>query len=108
MRRLYCEKGIYYPANEKVKKEWLVLATMEDKAKELLSEEDYRVFINYSHRTIRQMFGIPNKIFTFVIPKNDEIDVRIIIFPKEPDGNKYELYLDEETNQPYILIEEGK
>ena len=43
MKRLYCEKGIYYPANEKVKKEWLVLATMEDKAKELLMQGVNRI-----------------------------------------------------------------
>lgn len=105
MKRLYCENVIYYPANDEINKEWLVLANMEEKAEELLSEEDYRIFITYSHKTIREMVGLPNKLFTFQIYENDT-KARIIIFPKEPDGNKYKGHIDEETKQPYILIEE--
>ena len=105
LKRVYCEDGAYYPINDDINKEWLSLATMEEKAKEILSEEEYRVFIDYSHRIIREMFGIPNKIFGIQI-SNDETEARIILFPKEYDGALYELHIDEELDKPYILIDE--
>lgn len=104
MKKLYCEEKILYPANEDINREWLTLATMEERAKEFLKEEDYKFWIKYCHNTIREMYGLPNKIFTFAI--TEETKASIIIFPKEPNGDRYEANIDEETGHPYILIEE--
>ena len=57
-----------------------------------------------TYEVIREMYGLPNKVFTFAI--TEETEASIIIFSKEPNGDLYEANIEEETNQPYILIEE--
>lgn len=104
-------KRIYYEAtceaqNEETNKCFLKLALIQKKAKEeLTDEESFKIWITEFHNKIREHYNLPNKLFGFGISK-DNTKARIVIFPKEPDGNYYKIFFDEELKRPYILVEQ--
>lgn len=102
-------KRVYYEAtceaqNEETNNLFLKLVFEERKAKEkIVNEEDFKIWITDFHSKIREYFKLPNKVFGFGIIK-DNTKAKIVVFPKEPDGNYYKIFFDEELKQPYILV----
>lgn len=90
--------------NEKTKEVFSKLYDMENGAEEKFGIDNLPSFNRYSHDFIRQVFDLPNKVFA--LAKNKE-EVVIVLFDKEPGAN-YKVYIDDETHQPFIEVDENE
>ena len=104
MKKIYCE-GFIVPNNEQAKDVLLKLALTErDMIKRLDMSEHANIIVGY-HNQVREYLKLPNKLFAFGIAKDEE-NVRIVLFPMEPDGKYYKPAWDAEKQGYYILVEE--
>ena len=106
MEKIYCD-CVLNPINEDVNQFLLNLISSYREAKEKFNEYDLKIYCLTIHKTMRERFEMPNKLFAFV--KNaDNTKAQIVCFPKEPDGNIYQPFYDEELNNFYILVDHIK
>jgi len=105
MERIYCD--VFCNAeNEETNNLFLKLAAIEaEEASKCSDENDLKAFVIGFHGYVRVKLNLPNKIFAFVTNK-DKTKADILLFPKEPDGNWYKAFYDEEVGNVYILVEE--
>lgn len=103
MIKLYCE-GMLRAKTEEMEHLFEILSNKQKTAEAMLPEEEFDKWNVRYHDFVREKLELPNRIFTF--GTNNKAETVIILFPKNPDGKCYKALLDEETNQPYILIEE--
>lgn len=106
MEKIYCD-SVLYPVNEDVNQLLLNLISSYRKAKEKFNEDDYKSYRVNFHNTMREKFAMPNKLFAF-FTNEDNTAAQICCFPIEPDGNIYQPFYDEESNNFYILIDHIK
>ena len=90
---------------KKAKKLYLRLYNLFNEA-QCLNEDNYKTFVSVFYNYIREKFNLPNKIFTMA--KTENGTVVFVFFPKEPDGNHYKTYYDEESKLIYILVDHIK
>lgn len=101
MKRIYM--GMEYKSiDEETNKLFLWLANMQSKMKEELEETEFNSWVYEFHNTVREKLGLPNEVITFCTYR-DETEAWIVSFPKEPNGNVYKVYLDEELDSLYIV-----
>lgn len=106
MEKLYCDI-ILNPINEDANKLLLNLISSYREAKEKYNEYDLKLFRLSFHKTMRERFEMPNELFAFAT-NEDNTKAQVMCFPKEPDGNIYQPFYDEELNNFYILVDHIK
>lgn len=106
MERVYFD-DTYSAKDEESNKYLLKSAEIQREAKEYLEENSFKKWVVDYHNYIRRKLDLPNKLFAFAM-NTDKTKAYIVVFPKEPDGNYYEVFIDEETKKPYILVDETK
>ena len=104
MEKIYCD-AMCEPRTEDDNGLFLKFASMQDELRKKLNKDDFKSWIFKFHNYIRKELGLPNKVFSFATTA-DKTKAGIILFPKEPDGNHYKAYYDEEAKLFYILVEE--
>jgi hypothetical protein len=102
MERMYHDE-VYESATEEGKELYLRLYNLFNEAQKCLNEDNYKTFVSVFYNYIREKFNLPNKIFTMA--KTEDGTVVFVLFPKEPDGNHYKTYYDEESKLIYILVD---
>lgn len=105
MERMYYDE-VYKSATEEGKELYLRLYNLFNEAQKCLNEDNYKTFVSVFYNYIREKFNLPNKIFTMA--KTEDGTVVFVLFPKEPDGNHYKTYYDEELKLIYILVDHIK
>lgn len=83
------------------------IASETEKKKEEMSESLFSEWIIGLHNHMRENMGLPNKIFTIAIDKENN-KARFIFFDKEPDDKHYEVLTEEREDgfAPYVEVEE--
>lgn len=104
MQRIYCN-SILKPSNEKTNEVMLHIAERENEVKEMLNKEEWKHWLYEYHRKVRGKMDLPNEIFV-VAKSKDAAKVVFAMFQKEPDGNCYDVFYDEEMKCHYILVNE--
>ncbi len=104
MERIYYDE-VYESTTEEGKELYLRLYNLFNEA-QCLNEDNYKTFVSVFYNYIREKFNLPNKIFTMA--KTEDGTVALVLFPKEPDGNHYKIYHDEESKRIYILVDNIK
>jgi hypothetical protein len=102
MERVYCD-NIWNPKDEDANQLLLNLMSSYRRAKEKFNEEDLKIYSIAFHDAIRVSLEMPNKLFAF-LTNEDNTKAQIAFFPKEPDGNSYQPFYDEELKRIYILV----
>lgn len=103
MERIYCDMT-GDPATEEFNEFLLKYMEAHYEAEKKLSKDDYNSWAIAENKNMREKFDLPNKVF--IVARNKErTKAKIIFFPKEPDGNSYETFYDEELNRFYILVD---
>lgn len=105
MERMYYDE-VYESATEEGKELYLRLYNLFNEAQKCLNEDNYKTFMSVFYNYIREKFNLPNKIFTMA--KTEDGTVVFVLFPKEPDGNHYKTYYDEESKLIYTLVDHIK
>ena len=104
MEKIYYDE-VYESKTEEGKELYLRLYNLFNEA-QYLNEDNYKTFVSVFYNYIREKFNLPNKIFTMA--KTEDGTVVFVLFPKEPDGNHYKTYYDEERKLIYILVDHIK
>ena len=104
MERIYYDE-VYESTTEEGKELYLKLYNLFNEA-QYMNEDNYKTFVSIFYNYIREKFNLPNKIFTMA--KTEDGTVVFVLFPKEPDGNHYKIYYDEERKLIYILVDHIK
>lgn len=102
MGKIYSE-SICKPENEDTEKLFSILANTEKEAKSKLTNEEYDTWLYHFHNFVREKLNLPNKLFAFFTSPDETLAV-IVLFPKEPDGNKYNHFIDIELKDFYIEV----
>ena len=94
------------PSNDKVNRLLLSIFSVQEMAKESLDTgADHKLVGRFYNDILRDILNLENKVFA--ITRNaDCTKAWIIYFDKEPDGNTYEVFRDEDTGKWYILVED--
>lgn len=103
MEKIYCDE-VYNPKTKEATDFCVGLYYAHTKVKEHFDEDDYKTWAFNFNNYIREMLNLPNKVVS-IAKSVDNTQVQIVLFPKEPDGNLYEIFYDEELKLAYILIE---
>lgn len=103
MERIYCD-SVTKAENEEFNELLLKIVSISKEATDKLNKKDLKIWLYNFHNYIREKFNLPNKLFT-IIANEDNTKAQMIFFPKEPDGNYYQPFYDEELKQIYILVD---
>lgn len=106
MGRIYCDE-VCNPKTEEATEFLLKIYNHAMTAQECLDEDNYKAWVLIFYNFVREKLNMPNKVFSIVKSK-DNTQAQIVLFPKEPDGNYYEIGFDEELKLPYILVDNIK
>lgn len=102
MEKIYSDEVIELTTEEGKEICLKVYDLLED-AHKGLKEDNYKFFVSMIHGYIREKFNLPNKLFTMA--KKEDGTAVFVMFPKEPDGNRYNTYRDEESKLIYIMVD---
>ena len=103
MERIYCDAASDIN-NEEVSKLCLEMVLAEEDAKERFNKDDFKIWLYAFHNYVREKLNLPNKLFLLAVSL-DKTRAQMVFFPKEPDGNCYKGFYDEELKLSYILVE---
>ena len=102
MSRIYCDT-IYRPKTKEGIDFCLDVVELCGTARGCFSEneDEFKTWVTGFYNRIREKLNLPNKIFAISADEN-RTEAAIVLFPKEPDGDYYKVYYDEETGLAYI------